>query len=110
MWNWMLYQEFFLKLKFNGAAFMLQEHDNDRIRKRMMHASKEMMWENRKPKFTVKLSQFIQDPEFIRTTKFMEYFKRYYLDNNAFMMWTAAYQPQMYTNTETNNYIESWHN
>ncbi|KAI9468441.1 MAG: hypothetical protein EXX96DRAFT_105766 [Benjaminiella poitrasii] len=76
----------------------------------MMHALKEMMWERRKPEFTVKLSQFIQDPEFIRTTEFTEYFKRYYLDNDAFMMWTAVYQPQMYTNTETNNYIESWHN
>ncbi|KAI9480262.1 MAG: hypothetical protein EXX96DRAFT_633530 [Benjaminiella poitrasii] len=96
MWNRMLYQEFFLKLKFNGAAFMLQEH--------------EMIWERRKPEFTVKLFQFIQDPEFVRITEFMEYFKQYYLDNDAFMMWTAAYQPQMYTNMETNNYIESWHN
>ncbi|KAI9483611.1 MAG: hypothetical protein EXX96DRAFT_616579 [Benjaminiella poitrasii] len=56
--------------------------DNDR----MMHALKEMMWERRKPEFTVEPSQFIQDPEFVRIAEFMEYFQT------------------------TNNYIESWHN
>lgn len=40
----------------------------------------------------------------------MDYFKRYYLQEDTFMRWSAAYQPAMYTNMETNNYIESWHN
>lgn len=40
----------------------------------------------------------------------VRYLKTYYFDNNAFMRWTACYQPDVYTNMETNNYVESWHN
>ncbi|EPB91426.1 hypothetical protein HMPREF1544_01748 [Mucor circinelloides 1006PhL] len=40
----------------------------------------------------------------------MDYMKRNYLDNNWPTYWVAAFQPLVFTNMETNNYIESWHN
>ncbi|KAI8085352.1 hypothetical protein BDF21DRAFT_336561, partial [Thamnidium elegans] len=41
---------------------------------------------------------------------FMLYFKRQYLDDDAFVRWSAAFQPQAFTNMETNNYVEIWRN
>lgn len=71
---------------------------------------KSLMWDRSKPEFTLKLSSFINNPEYLHITEFMSYFKQYYLQNDAFTRWSAAYQPQIYNNMETNNYIESWHN
>ena len=39
----------------------------------------------------------------------MLYFKNYYLEYECAFKWTRAYQIQILTNVETNNYIESWH-
>ena len=36
---------------------------------------------------------------------FLDYMQRHYFVEH----WSAAYQPQLYSNTETNNFIESWH-
>ncbi|KAF1801740.1 hypothetical protein FB192DRAFT_1281942, partial [Mucor lusitanicus] len=40
----------------------------------------------------------------------LSYFRRNYIVNDAFKRWVAAYQPHVFTNMETNNYVESWHN
>ena len=40
----------------------------------------------------------------------MMYLLKYYLKYDKFIHWSAAYQPQVFTSMETNNYIESWHN
>ncbi|ORE07255.1 hypothetical protein BCV72DRAFT_205918, partial [Rhizopus microsporus var. microsporus] len=33
-----------------------------------------------------------------------------YFNNDNFKRWARTYQPAIYTNMETNNYIESWYN
>ena len=40
----------------------------------------------------------------------MFYVKNYYLEHERVFKWARAYQIQTFTNMETNNYIESWHN
>ena len=37
-------------------------------------------------------------------------FKNHYLEHERVFKWARAYQIQIFTNMETNNYIESWHN
>ncbi|ORE22183.1 hypothetical protein BCV71DRAFT_271178, partial [Rhizopus microsporus] len=54
-----------------------------------------------------KVDQFIQ--KFSIYPAFMLYFKNYYLEYECAFKWTRAYQIQILTNVETNNYIESWH-
>ncbi|PHZ15007.1 uncharacterized protein RHIMIDRAFT_276950, partial [Rhizopus microsporus ATCC 52813] len=39
----------------------------------------------------------------------MTHFTQKYLIDDKFMHWSAAYQPQIFINMETNNYIENWH-
>jgi hypothetical protein len=48
--------------------------------------------------------------EFSVHTDFMAHFTKKYLIDDKFMHWSAAYQPQIFTNMEASNYIESWHN
>lgn len=36
--------------------------------------------------------------------------KRNYVDNNGPTHWVASFQPLVFTNMETNNYVENWHN
>lgn len=40
---------------------------------------------------------------------FWGYFNRYWISNEKYKRWAKCYQPAMYTNMETNNYVESWH-
>ncbi|CEG84448.1 hypothetical protein RMATCC62417_18250 [Rhizopus microsporus] len=82
--------------------------DRKRAHQAVISQLKGMMWENSRAEYTRKLSQFIQ--EFNIYSAFMLYFKNNYLDNDRFTKWTAAYQPDRYTNMETINYVESWHN
>jgi hypothetical protein len=44
------------------------------------------------------------------TLSFLTYFKANYLEGDKYIQWCAAFQPQTYTNIETNNFVESWHN
>ncbi|KAG2197003.1 hypothetical protein INT47_006950 [Mucor saturninus] len=67
-----------------------------------------MMWERDRPVFTRQLTVFITENSV--SWPFCSILKSRYLENDAFMRWSAAYQPAMYTNLETNNYVESWHN
>ena len=46
-------------------------------------------------------------------TDFASYFQRFWIDSfggKAVNRWAACYQPEIYTNMQTNNYVESWHN
>ncbi|CEG78936.1 hypothetical protein RMATCC62417_13468 [Rhizopus microsporus] len=72
---------------------------------RSMIALKSLMWESSTQMFTQKLLHFQQ--EFSVHTDFMARFTQKYLIDNKFMHWSAAYQTQIFTNMETNNYIES---
>ncbi|KAI8980793.1 hypothetical protein BDB01DRAFT_709966, partial [Pilobolus umbonatus] len=69
---------------------------------------KSMMWETNASEFTRILGEFCVNnacyPEFLN------YFKINYLDDDKYIQWCAAFQPQTYTNMETNNFVESWHN
>ncbi|CAO3669135.1 unnamed protein product [Rhizopus stolonifer] len=82
--------------------------NNGIVHKAIITCLKSMMWERSKPAFTAKLAAFIQ--QFGEYTSLIRYLKTYYFDNDAFMRWTACYQIEVYTNMETNNYVESWHN
>ncbi|KAI8378855.1 hypothetical protein EDC96DRAFT_571030 [Choanephora cucurbitarum] len=48
--------------------------------------------------------------EYSQHAAFLIYMERTYLNREKFVHWSAAFQPQVFTNMETNNYIESWHN
>ena len=41
--------------------------------------------------------------------RFWGYFNRYWLAKRKYKRWAKCYQPAIYTNMETNNYVESWH-
>ncbi|KAG0184788.1 hypothetical protein DFQ28_010461 [Apophysomyces sp. BC1034] len=81
---------------------------NNEVHKQVITSLKSMMWERSRSAFTDKLREFYSD--FGVYTDIIVYFKKQYLINDAFMKWSAAYQPQIFTNMETNNYVESWHN
>ncbi|CEG64891.1 hypothetical protein RMATCC62417_01790 [Rhizopus microsporus] len=81
---------------------------NNAVHRSMIAALKSLMWESSTQMFIQKLLHFQQ--EFSIHADFMVHFTRKYLIDDKFMYWSAAYQPQMFTSMETNNYIESWHN
>ena len=81
---------------------------NNAVHKSIIAAFKSLMWESSTQMFTQKLLHSQQ--EFSVHMDFMAHFTQKYLIDDEFMHWSAAYQPQMFTNMETNNYIESWHN
>lgn len=81
---------------------------NNIVHKKMMASLKAMMWERSKPEFTRKLREFMI--EFAEYGAFLTYFQKHYLLDDRFKHWTASYQPAIFTNMETNNYVESWHN
>jgi hypothetical protein len=58
--------------------------ENELLRKRMMSDLKSLMWDRSKPEFTLKLSSFINNPEYLHITEFMSYFKQYHFQNDAF--------------------------
>lgn len=89
-------------IKLGSSSLNAQAH------KSVITVLKKLMWEKNKPAFINMLRSFIFDYQMY--PEFMEYFKKKYLDNDAFTRWSSAFQPQIFTNMETNNYVESWHN
>lgn len=81
---------------------------NAQVHKSLMTALKKMMWERNKATFLDMLHEFVI--QFIMYSEFLNYFKKNYLEDDKFIHWSAVYQPQIFTNMETNNYVESWHN
>lgn len=45
-----------------------------------------------------------------RFVAFMQHFERNWVNNDLLQFWTAAHQPDIHTNMERNNFVESWHN
>ena len=84
--------------------------ENVALIERMMADLKGLMWERSIATFKLKLASFLGNHEYASIKRFMDYFYDTYLKNDSFIRWSAACQPQIYTNMETNNYIESWHN
>ncbi|KAI8136554.1 hypothetical protein BJV82DRAFT_527225, partial [Fennellomyces sp. T-0311] len=41
--------------------------------------------------------------------QFLQYFDRYWTGEQMQRRWAMCFQPEMYTNMATNNYVESWH-
>lgn len=70
---------------------------NAQVHKAMITSLKSMMWEKNADEFIKKLAGFLVTFAI-------------YLDSDKFIQWVAAFQPQTYTNIETNNFVESWHN
>ncbi|CEP13527.1 hypothetical protein [Parasitella parasitica] len=66
---------------------------NNQIHKDIIADLKALMWERNPEVFLLNLLGF-----------------RTYLNVEKFVHWSTAFQPQVYTNMETNNFIESWHN
>ena len=77
-------------VKLGSSALNAQAHRS------LITALKKMMWEKDRTAFLVLLQQFIT--EFLVYPEFLSYFKRNYLDDDAFVRWSAAYQPQVFTN------------
>ncbi|KAG2201845.1 hypothetical protein INT47_004402 [Mucor saturninus] len=82
-------------------------HHNNTVQSKIIADLNAMTWERDRPVFTRKLTAFITENSVYHA--FLQYFKIRYLENDAFMRWSAAYQPAMYTNMETNKYVENWH-
>ncbi len=69
---------------------------------------KSIMYEKSLEVFKNKLDLFLENWKFY--IDFIEYFKNEWCSEEKIKNWSAAYQPDTYTNMATNNYIESWHN
>ncbi|KAG1138593.1 hypothetical protein G6F37_010815 [Rhizopus arrhizus] len=78
------------------------------VHKFLITSLKSMMWEKNVPECRRKLAEIFVN--YASYPEFLEYFRKNYLDDNKFIQWSAAFQPQTYTNMETNNFVESWHN
>ncbi|KAF7723032.1 hypothetical protein EC973_002408 [Apophysomyces ossiformis] len=51
-----------------------------------------------------------QSPNPYKNGCILEVFKGYWAPDDKVESWFAVFQPQVFTNMETNNYVESWHN
>ncbi|CEP16772.1 hypothetical protein [Parasitella parasitica] len=69
---------------------------------------KTLMWEKNQETFLLKLLAFYT--KYSQYPEFLNYMDRTYLNREKFVHWSFAFQPQVYSNMETNNFVESWHN
>lgn len=69
---------------------------------------KELMYEQDVTNFHEKLHHFERTWSTSQPS-FWGYMERYWISNEKYKRWAKSYQPAMYTNMETNNYVESWH-
>ncbi len=74
----------------------------------IMGELKSVMYERSVELFESKLESFFE--KWSNHVEFIEYFKKEWVTEEKKKMWSAAYQPDTFTNMATNNYIESWHN
>jgi hypothetical protein len=73
------------------------------LRNQKMGDLRKMMKETNAPQFNLRMAEFIlkyKDQE-----AFIKYLASNYINNGWFKHWSAAFQPQHYTNMETNNYV-----
>jgi hypothetical protein len=67
-----------------------------------------MIWEKDIAEFNKKLANIFVS--YASNSDFLNYFKTNYLDGDKFIQWFAAFQFQISTNVEKNNFVKSWHN
>lgn len=83
--------------------------ESNMLQKRALGVLKGIMWERSRDAMENRLHHFRR--EFSQDfPDFVSYFERTWVINNKIMFWAVAHQPAIYTNMETNNYVESWHN
>lgn len=78
------------------------------IRSCINNGLKELMYEQDVDAFHQKLRDF-EEKWSTSQSYFWQYFHRYWILDDKFKRWAKCYQPAIYTNMETNNYVESWH-
>lgn len=91
-----------------------QQNDEDNstakaIRSQMNGQLEELMYEVDVEAFQQKLATF-EATWSSQQPSFWNYFRRYWIQGEKYLRWAKCYQPAIYTNMETNNYVESWHN
>ncbi|CDH61222.1 hypothetical protein RO3G_15174 [Lichtheimia corymbifera JMRC:FSU:9682] len=70
---------------------------------------KKLMWERNERKFKALWRAFSKKWS-KRQFSYFAYFSAQWMTSNKSRLWAACYQLDTYTNMETNNYVESWHN
>ncbi|CEP20073.1 hypothetical protein [Parasitella parasitica] len=81
---------------------------NHQAHREIITGSKALMWEKNQETFLLKLLAFYT--KYSQYPKFLNYMDRTYLNREKFVHWSSALQPQVYSNMETNNFVERWHN
>ncbi|CAO3644781.1 unnamed protein product [Mucor hiemalis] len=81
---------------------------NNQVHRNVITDLKLLMWEKNEEVFLLGLISFRL--KYSMYQDFLNYMDRAYLNRGKFVHWSAAFQPQVFSNMETNNYIESWHN
>jgi transposase-like protein len=74
----------------------------------IMGELKSIMYEKSVHTFNNNLEIFYE--KWSNYAEFINYFKNEWGTDEKKKMWSAAFQPEIFTNMATNNYIESWHN
>lgn len=74
----------------------------------MMGELKSIMYEKLEEALKNKLNLFFE--KWATYPEFINFFKNEWCAEQKIKKWSAAYQPEIYTNMATNNFIESWHN
>lgn len=86
-------------IKLESTAMSQQVH------RQVIADMKKLMWE--KDQQTFLLSLVLYNIKYGEYTSFIAYVDRHYLNREKFVHWSAVFQPQIFSNMETNNYIES---
>ena len=82
--------------------------ESKRLRSDMMQAFKEMMYTKDEENFHRLHNEFVN--QFAEQKQFIDYYVPNWYNEGRFTRWCAAFQPDISTNMETNNFVESWHN
>lgn len=94
--------------KMRGTVVCAPNENKQEILKALHTDTKELMWENTVEGFQKKLDEF--KTKWAAQAAFLAYFMSYWIDGEKYKRWARCYQPEIYTNMETNNYVESWLN
>lgn len=81
---------------------------NNQVHREIITDLKALMWEKSQEVFLLSWLAFYN--KYDKYEEFISYMDRNYLNREKFVHWSAAYQPQVFSNMETNNYVESWYN
>ncbi|CEG65971.1 hypothetical protein RMATCC62417_02637 [Rhizopus microsporus] len=80
---------------------------NNQVHRAIITDLKALMWEKYRETFLLSLLAF--NMKYSMHISFLNYMERNYLNREKFVHWPAAFQPQIFSNTETSNFIESCH-